>query len=155
MTPKDLCKSGSEFGEQSALFCWANSNEARAKFPHLYRKPEGTQLGRCKMYSINNNAGVDANAKTRAIRGGRAKQIGLSPGVADIFIPLARHGCNGLYIELKIDPQHPENLKRKRKGEQSPAQKQFEKQVVEDNFGYCVCDGWKRAKVVISQYLGA
>ena len=153
MQPDDLAKSGNEFGEQSALFCYFNSAEARARFPQFYRKPEGDQLGRCKMYSINNNAGVDADAKTRAIRGGRAKQIGLLPGVADIFIPLARHGCNGLYIELKIDPEHPENVKCNKKGVQSPTQRSFEKQVTEDNFGYCVCEGWKRAKAVISQYL--
>lgn len=152
MTPQDLCKSGSEFGEQSALFCWANSAATRKRFPMLYRASDG----RCKLYSINNNAGVGSGedaGKTAAIRGGRAKQIGLTPGVADIFLPLGRHGMNGLYIELKIDPQHPVNLKAKKKNKASANQIAFGDQVISDGFGWVCCEGWESAVAVLTQYL--
>ena len=149
MTPEDLCKSGSEFGEQSALFCWLNSREARERLPDLYN----AETGRCKMYANYNNAGNDGDKKTAAIRGARAKQSGSQKGVADIFLPLARKGCFGLYLELKIDPAHPENLPKKKRGTVSPEQLAFGKQVQADGFGWAVCEGWKAARAVILAYM--
>ena len=155
MTPESLSKSGSEFGEQTALFCWCNSGETRRRFPHFYDSPrEGENIGRCKLYSTNNNAGVSNDKKTAAIRGARAKQIGLKPGVADIFLPLARHGVRGLYLELKIDPNHPVNLKSKRKGITSESQKHFGQEVIKDGFGWVVCEGYAAAIKVLIDYLG-
>lgn len=157
MTPEDIAKSGSEFGEQAALFVWCNLAATRKRFPQFYRDPApGEKLGRCKLYSINNNAGVGAGEdakKTAAIRGARAKQIGLVPGVADIFLPMARRGFHGLYIEMKIDEQHPENLKCKKKGLQSPVQVIFQKQVESDRYAYALCKGWKEAVAAIEWYL--
>lgn len=166
MTPEDLCKSGSEFGEQSALFAWANSGDTRRRFPHFFDAPrDGETVGRCKMYSTNNNAGVsektEEGRKTAAIRGARAKQIGLKPGVADIFLPLALHGCHGLFIELKIDPTHPENQRTGKKGQAiaakagtvSDAQWSFGREVQRDGFGWAVAEGWKQAAAIIIAYL--
>ena len=98
------------------------------------------------MYATNQNF-VDA------VKGARAKQIGIQSGVADIFIPLPRHDCAGLYIELKIDPTHPQNKAKKKRGRASDEQKAFGAQVISDNYGWSVCEGWKAAVVVISQYL--
>ena len=157
MKPDDLCKSGSEVGEQSALFCWANSKETRERFPHFYN----AQTRRCKMFAIHNNAGVDGNAKTAAIRGSRAKQSGMQSGVADIFIPIARHGCHGLFVELKIDPNHPMNQRtgkrgtaiKSKAGTVSDDQAAFGGQVLADDFGWALCEGWQKARDVIAQYL--
>ncbi len=157
MKPEDLCRSGSEFGEQSALFCWASSAETRERFPDFYN----VETRRCKMYANFNNAGSDGDKKTSAIRGMRAKQTGTQSGVADIFIPLPRHGVCGLYIELKIDPTHPENQRVGKKGEPiSPkrgavneAQCEFGKQVIADGYGWTVCEGWRAAVAVIERYL--
>lgn len=149
MTPEDLCKSGSEFGEQSALFCWLNSREARERLPDLYN----AETGRCKMYANYNNAGNDGDKKTAAIRGARAKQSGSQKGVADIFLPVARKGCFGLYVELKIDPAHPENLPKKKRGTVSPEQLAFGRQVQADGFGWAVCEGWKAARDVVCAYM--
>ena len=150
MTPEDLCKSGSEFGEQGALFCWANSRETRERFPFFFN----ADTRRCKMYSTNQNF-------TDAVKGARAKQIGIQTGVSDIFIPLARHGCHGLYIELKIDPTHPENQRTGKKGTAikakagtvSEAQWDFGKQVQADGYGWAVAHGWKEARAIIIAYL--
>jgi hypothetical protein len=112
MTPEQASKSGTEFGEQTALFCWANLAETRKRFPDLFNP----DTKRCKMFAIFNNAGGDGDAKTSAIRGMRAKQTGTQAGVADLFLPLARQGMHGLFIELKIDPTHPANQRTGKRG---------------------------------------
>lgn len=150
LQPKDLCKSGSEFGEQSALFCWANSAETRRRFPDFFNN----ETKRCKLYSTNQNF-------TDAVKGARAKQIGIQSGVADIFLPLARHGCNGLYIELKIDPMHPQNQRvgkqgqaiKPKTGSLSQSQSDFGQQVKSDGYGWAVCYGWASAAKVLEMYL--
>jgi hypothetical protein len=150
MTPEDCCKSGTEFGEQSALFAWANSKETRQRFPHFFN----AETKRCKMYSTNQNF-MDA------VKGARAKQIGIQSGVADIFIPLPRHGVAGLYIELKIDPTHPQNQRTGAKGtaiapkagKVSDEQAAFGRQVIADGYGWAVAEGWKAAAAIVSQYL--
>lgn len=154
MTPEDLCKSGSEFGEQGALFCWANSKDTRARFPHFFN----TETRRCKMYATNQNF-------TDAVKGARAKQIGIQSGVSDIFIPIPRHGVCGLYIELKIDPAHPQNngtlpdpkkpgcTMKKKRGKASDEQESFGRQVIADGYGWAVAEGWRAAAAIITQYL--
>lgn len=150
MKPEDLAKSGSEFGEQSALFGWANSKQARDAFPHFYN-PESR---RCKMYATNQNF-------TDAVKGARARQIGIQSGVADIFVPLARHGMHGLFIELKIDPEHPQNQRTGKTGEPiapkrgKPSQEQltFRDQTRADGYGWVMCEGWQSARDVLLQYL--
>lgn len=157
MKPQDLCKSGSEHGEQSALFCWANSRETRERFPHFFN----AETKRCKMYANFNNAGADGDKKTSAIRGMRAKQTGTQSGVADVFVPLARHGCHGLFVEMKINPNHPQNQRTGKKGqaiaskrgEASDEQEAFRDQVREDGYGWVLCEGWEAARDVIVQYL--
>lgn len=157
MTPEQCAKSGSEFGEQSALFCWANQAATRKRFPHFYN----AETGRCKMYANFNNAGSDGDKKTSAIRGMRAKQTGTQSGVADIFLPLARHGCNGLFIELKIDPTHPENQRTGKQGQPiapkrgtvSDEQRAFGRQVYADGFGWAKAEGWREAVAILERYL--
>lgn len=158
MTPEDCCKSGSEFGEQTALFCWLNSRDARDRLPPEFYNAETRKP---KMYANYNNAGNDGDKKTAAIRGARAKQSGSQKGVADIFLPLARKGCFGLYLELKIDPTHPENQRTGKRGDAikakagtvSEEQLAFGRQVQADGFGWAVCEGWKAARDVILAYM--
>lgn len=157
LTPDRMAQSGTEFGEQSALFCWANSKEVRDRFPFFYNR----ETKRCKMYANYNNAGVDGDQKTAAIRGARAKQAGMQSGVADVFIPIPRHGVFGLYIELKIDPTHPENQRTgkggqaiaPKRGTVSDEQEAFGRQVREDGYGWAVAEGWQAAVAIIIQYL--
>ena len=98
------------------------------------------------MYATNQNF-------TDAVKGARAKQIGIQSGVSDIFLPLARHGCAGLFIELKIDPTHAQNIVKKKKGRASSEQISFGKQVQEDGYGWAVAEGWRAASIIIEQYL--
>lgn len=161
MTPEEFCESGTEYGEQAALFCWANCRETRERFPHFFNPT----TKRVKMFAINNNAGVDGDQKTAAIRGARAKIAGVQAGVFDIFIPLPRHGCAGLFVEMKINPAHPINngslpdpkkpgkKRPRKKGVVSDEQEAFGLQVQADGFGSVVCEGWVAAAAVIAQYL--
>jgi len=79
----------------------------------------------------------------------KAKRDGLRSGVPDLMLPVARHGFNGLFIELK-----------KPKTAKSPAGKASNEQMkwIDDltNQGYLavICVGWEAAKVTIEGYLG-
>ena len=138
MQPQDLCRSGAEHGEQSALFCWINSPETRAELPALFNAQ-----GRPKVFAVNNNAGTGD-----AIRGARAKMAGVQPGVGDMFLPLARHGVHGLFVEMK-----QRKFKGKKGGGLQDVQVDFRAQVHADGFGYAVAYGWEEAAAILRQYL--
>ena len=138
MTPEDLCRSGAEHGEQSALFCWVNSADTRKEFPQLFRGD-----GKPKLFAINNNAGTGD-----AIRGARAKMAGVVDGVGDLCLPLARHGVHGLFIEMK-----QRKFKGKKGGGLQECQVTFRAQCFADGFGYAVAYGWEEAAQIVRQYL--
>lgn len=73
-----------ELGEQQALFDWAKY--AAGKYPELKL-----------MFHIPNEG------KRSQIGGANLKAAGLSPGVPDICLPVARGKYNACYIELKKD----------------------------------------------------
>lgn len=68
---------------------------------------------------------------------------GVKPGIPDIYIPCARGGYNGLFIELK----------RKQGGRVSEDQERVIKSLREQ--GYCaeVCRGWEEAAKTIERYM--
>ena len=67
---------------------------------------------------------------------------GMKPGVPDICLPVARGVYHGLYIELKT-----------KTGLQSPEQKQWQRDLL--NEGYCaaVCHGFDEARDLIDWYM--
>lgn len=74
----------------------------------------------------------------------RMKAAGVKAGVPDLFLPVARNGCHGLYIELK-----------RRKGGRVSAE-QVEWMDALGRQGYCcaLAKGWEMAAGVICDYLG-
>ena len=71
------------------------------------------------------------------------KREGLRKGVADLFLPVARSGFYGLFIEMK-----------RRKGSvTSPEQVTFAAQVHKQGYCYFVCYGAENAIGVIARYL--
>lgn len=110
--------------EQMQLFEWARW--ASGKYPEL-------EL----MYHIPNGGG---RSKAEA---GRFKAMGVKAGVPDIFLPCARGGWHGLYIELK----------RLRGGSVSPAQKQWIELLKEQGYRCIVCKGMDAAREEIVRYL--
>jgi len=111
--------------EQAFLFDWVELN--------LGRIPE---LG--LLFHIPNGG---ARLKSEAAR---FKRLGVKAGVPDLFLPVARKGCHGLFIEMK----------RKRGGKTSPAQRKW----LDDLFlqGYLAvrCDGAEEACAVLENYFG-
>ena len=73
------------------------------------------------------------------------RRQGVKPGVCDIFLPVARKGFHGLYIELK----------RQRGGRLSAAQKEFILDVRRQGYAAYVCRGADVAMKIITGYLNS
>lgn len=115
-----------EAREQEALFRWAAYE--RGKWPEL-----------AALHHIPN--GGSRNKAEAA----RLKAQGVRAGVPDICLPAARGCYHGLYIELK----------RRKGGRVSEAQRQWLEYL--EGAGYCarVCHGWDEARETIEKYLEA
>lgn len=113
-----------EAQEQTALFQWAAMIEGR--IPELRL-----------MHHI-------ANGGTRnQIEAVHLKQQGVKAGIPDIFLPCARGGWHGLYIEMK----------RRKGGRVSDEQKEMIRLLIEQKYKAVVCYGWEEAKNVIVEYM--
>ena len=71
-------------------------------------------------------------------------QVGVKPGVPDMFLPVAREGCHGLYIELK----------RRDGGRVSPEQTAWMDALARQGYKTALCHGWDAAREEIQRYLG-
>lgn len=73
------------------------------------------------------------------------KEQGVKAGIPDIFLPCARGGWHGLYIEMK----------RRKGGRVSIEQKKMI--IALRDQGYCVevCEGWEEARDIITAYMEA
>jgi hypothetical protein len=70
------------------------------------------------------------------------KRQGVKAGVPDIFLPIARKGFHGLFIELKAG-----------KGKITEKQGEWLKRLTEQGYFAVVCVGWDAAREVIEGYL--
>lgn len=109
--------------EQISLFRWAEF--AENKYPELKL-----------MYHVPNEG------KRSALTGSRLKQAGLKPGVPDIVLPVARGGYIGLYIELKYGSNKT-----------TENQKDWLRDLRDQNHLTAVCYGWEQAKDLIESYM--
>ena len=91
----------SEHTEQAAVITWARYNQTR--YPALVW-----------LHSSLNGIVIPAPPAVRARIINHMKAEDMKPGVPDLFLPCARRGYHGLYIEMKTS-----------KGALSPAQKDF------------------------------
>lgn len=131
ITPEYLARSGTEHGEQSALFCWAANN--RRKYSDLRW-----------MYAIPN--GGDRKVSVAAA----LKVEGVKAGVADVCLPVPRHANGymaeaGLYIEMKRVDGVPSNV--------SDNQLDFGAFVTLKGFHWYVAFGWVQAVHLVECYL--
>ena len=129
MNPEDLAKSGTEHGHQCALFAWAALSVGI--YPELKW-----------MFAIPNGGSRGDTERSAIIVGGKMKAEGVKPGVHDIFLPAARKGCHGLFIEMK-----------KPTGKPSPIQIEFKHDMQDAGYGSCICYTWEQAREVIILYL--
>ena len=113
-----------EHDEQVSLFQWAA--HMSGKYPELRL-----------MYAIP-NGGLRNTVVARKL-----KAEGVKAGVPDIFLPAARGGYHGLYIEMK----------RAKGGTESAEQKDFRELMISEGYKAVVCRGWVKAKDEIESYL--
>lgn len=113
-----------EAQEQTAIFQWAAMMEGR--IPEL----------RCLHHIPNGGS-------RNAIEARHLKEQGVKPGIPDIFLPVARGGYHGLYIEMK----------RRKGGRVSIEQKKMLLALRAQGYRVEVCRGWEEARDVICEYL--
>lgn len=114
----------SEAEEQMAVFTWAAMERARLpELALLYHVPNG--------------------GSRHPVEAARMKAQGVKPGVPDLCLPAARHGCHGLYIEMK----------RKKGGVVSPEQREWLAALTAQGYRAIVCRGAEAAIDAIKEYL--
>lgn len=121
-----------EFNIQKQIFEWSNLNIK--KYPEL------------KLLNASLN-GVKLTSKLSAKR---AKQSGMKKGFPDLFLPIAKKGFYGLFIELKRDENKALKIK---KGILSKEQKQWIDDLNKQGYLAIVCYGFDNAKNAIENYL--
>ncbi len=126
VTPEYLARSGTEHGHQAAVFCWAAQN--MPSYPCL-----------AWMHAIPNGG---QRSKSQA---SRLKVEGVKSGVADIFLPVLRGNCAGLYIEMKREDGMPSDV--------SEDQLAFGAFVTMQGYGWTVAFGWEDAIRILIGYL--
>lgn len=127
MHPNSLCRSGTEHGEQVALFAWA-----------AYQSRIGTAEYLGLLFAVHNQGHGDA------IRGAHAKAEGVRKGVFDLFLPVPGPGGHGLWIEMK-----------KRKGGMvSPEQREWSEKMRAQGYACMIARGWREAAKALEMWLG-
>ena len=164
MTPDQLAKSGSEHGEQVALFAflaiarnlgfatawkWAESGEMQSSVDAPVDALEW-------IHAIPNGGSRGDDEKSRAVRGGALKAEGVRQGVADIFLPFPVYEKEGvvwcgLYIEMKKPSLKPK--KEGSRGGVSDEQKNFAEYAKRNGYGWIVCYSWREAAKAVQSYI--
>lgn len=114
----------SEHQEQVCLFQWAEIQ--KEKYPELEW-----------MFAIPN--GGSRNKREGAL----LKAEGVKAGVSDIFLPVARCGFHGLFLEMKKEQQ----------GIASKLQIDFQKFSLEQGYLAVVCHGARKASLILDAYM--
>ena len=111
--------------EQMCLFQWAEHNLGRwPELKLMFHIPNGGKRGKAEA--------------------ARFKKMGVKKGVSDVFLPVARGGCHGLWIEMK----------RQYTGAPTTDQLKWIENMVAQGYAATVCHGWERAVRVIEEYMG-
>lgn len=124
ITPESLAASGTEHGNQAAVFQWCALN--RAAYPDtqwLFAIPNGGLRHK-----------VIAN---------KMKAEGAKAGVPDMMLPIPRLGYNGMFIELKVG-----------KGKASATQAVWHTELRRRGYNVVTCVGWFEVVSAIAAYLG-
>lgn len=123
---REVAYKATEAQEQEWLFQWATAMRT-LRWPEL-------EL----MFHVPNGG------SRNKVEAARLKAQGVKAGVPDIFLPVARKGWHGLFIELK----------RLVGGKVSPEQEMMIKRLNEQGYRAVVCKGWNAAADEIEKYMG-
>jgi hypothetical protein len=120
-----------EHDEQSGLFLWASWNfSAMPELRLMFAIPNG---GHRNMLVAK-----------------KMKAEGVKPGVPDIFLPVARQGFHGLFVEMKVQSAKPKNGG---KGGLSDVQCEWIGELRKQGFKVAVCYGRDEAITEVVNYL--
>ena len=72
----------------------------------------------------------------------RNRQMGVKPGVPDLFYPVPLHGYHGMFIEMKTG-----------KGRTSPEQDRWLSALKAFGYKTVVAHGWEEAKEALEEYI--
>ena len=156
-----------EAGRYMHLFGWNDSIHRNAAMPELRRKNERggamtrEMQGPCeeieqtclfRWAALESGAhpelallhAIPNGGKRSKSEAARMKAAGVKPGVPDMFLPVAREGCHGLYIELK----------RRDGGRVSTEQTAWMDALARQGYKTALCHGWDAAREEIQRYLG-
>lgn len=125
MARKAMIHCPEEDVEQMCLFRWALANA-------------GAHPGLELLFHIPNGG------KRSKAEAARFKAMGVRAGVSDIFLPVARGGHHGLWIELK----------RLHDGRPTEAQLEWIERMTAEGYAAAVCHGWVQAARLICEYMG-
>lgn len=131
VTPERLAENGTEDGHQSAFFCWAvTASQSEPLLRLLYAIPNG--------------------GKRDIVTATRLKATGTKRGFPDIGFPVARHGCHGLFIEMKRPNDKPNN---KRQGALRTEQERWQDALRLQGYAAVEAIGWQHARNIVEAYL--
>lgn len=119
----------SEHQEQVAVITWARYMGAQ--------HPELKWL-----HSSLNGIVIPGTPVTRYRIINYMKSAGLKRGIADLFLPVARKGYHGLYIEMKVG-----------KNKLTKDQQEFKEFVVKEGYAFHECHNEDEAILILKQYL--
>ena len=98
---------------------------------------------RILLFSIPNGAHLHGSSKAKAMQWKKLEREGAVKGVADLFLSISSGNYNGLYIEMKTTAKS---------SKQSQTQKDFEKEVLKEGFGYAMPRTFDEFVKVVESY---
>ena len=124
ITPEQLASSGSEDGEQKALFCWIGLNlKTYPELKRLHHSPNGGSRHKAEAAKF--------------------KAMGVRNGFPDLILILKRGEYSGLAIEMK----------KRKGGKVSDEQDDWGDYLLSQGFGFKICKGWEEARDTLISYL--
>lgn len=148
MTPAQLSAKGTESGEQKALFAWSavahlhgwNAASCDIAYgPPGWKAAGGVSVPQPALRWLH---AIPNGGKRDPVTASRLKAEGARKGVADVFLPVARHGCHGLYLEMKTTD-----------GRLSDEQKEFRDHCAFAGYRFVLCRSWLEAATALQEYL--
>lgn len=124
MAVKATKRPAKESEHQASLIRWAQLQ--RGKYPEL-----------ALLFHIPNGGTRDP------VEAAHLKAQGVKKGVSDLFLPVARRGYHGLFIEMK-----------RPHGRVSPEQQLFGDNVTKQGYLFHIAYGWEAARGALEWYLG-
>lgn len=150
MTPAQLAKTGSEHGEQAAVFAWA---AMAYRYGFVAASDDNCYAGKEYCESTYGTAnGVEALDEMFAIPNGgerhkavagNLKAEGVKRGIPDIMLPLPVGNAHGLFVEMK----------KVKDGTVSPEQRDRIARLKKRGYTCYVCKGWVSAVQTIQAYI--